>query len=323
VNALSDILVDVENLVRHFPVKGALGAFLSKGQSLVRAVDDVSLEIYEREILGLAGESGCGKSTLGRLLAFLDRPTGGVIRFEGTNISDHNLKAFRKRVQMILQDPYESLDPRYTVHEAILEPLKIHGIRSHSERQGRIDKMLKIVGLASTDVLHKFPHELSGGQRQRISIARGMVLEPDFVIADEPVSMLDVSVRAGILRLFDQLRNNLGVTCLFVSHDLAVVRHLCDRIAVMYMGKLVELGSRDKIIETPQHPYTKALISAVPVPDPRYKRQAIPLAGEVPDALHIPSGCRFHPRCPDAEELCRSKEPRLHGKEGRLVACFK
>lgn len=325
---MTNVLVHIENIVRHFPVRGSLAALLSRGQAYVRAVDDVSLEIRQREILGLAGESGCGKSTLGRLLALLDTPTKGVIRFGGTNITEivgrsRKLREFRKRVQMILQDPYESLDPRYSVHDAILEPLKIHGIRSQSELQESIGRMLKVVGLASADVLNKFPHELSGGQRQRVSIARAMVLEPEFVIADEPVSMLDVAVRAGILKLFESLRDQFGVTCLFVSHDLAVMRYLCDRIAIMYMGKIVEVGTRDEIIDTPLHPYTMALISAVPVPDPRYERKSIPLGGEVPDGLHVPSGCRFHPRCRYADKICRSKEPVLESKKGRLVACFK
>jgi len=324
---MDKVMVHIDNIVRHFPVKSSLAALFSRGQAYVRAVDNVSLEIREREILGLAGESGCGKSTLGRLLALLDKPTQGVIRFEGTNITDmlgqrRRLKEFRKKVQMILQDPYESLDPRFTVHDAISEPLSIHGIRSAPKLQDRIEKMLKVVGLSSNDVLNKYPHELSGGQRQRVSIARAMVLEPRFVIADEPVSMLDVSVRAGILKLFDHLRQQFGVTCLFISHDIAVVRHLCDRIAIMYMGKIVEVGTRDEIINTPMHPYTMALISAVPVPDPQYKRTSVPLGGEVPDALRVPSGCRFHPRCRHAEKICRSEEPELKDKGGRRVACF-
>jgi len=328
VSSVDSALIHIENIVRHFPVKGSLAALISKGQAYVRAVDNVSLEIHEREILGLVGESGCGKSTLGRLLALLDKPTHGVIRFEGTNITDtldrrRRLKKFRKRVQMILQDPYESLDPRYTVYNAILEPLRVHGITSISELRDRMGRMLKIVGLSSDDVLNKFPHELSGGQRQRVSIARAMVLEPKFVIADEPVSMLDVSVRAGILKLFENLRDRIGVTCLFISHDIAVVRYLCDRIAIMYMGKMVEVGTGDEIINMPMHPYTMALISAVPVPNPHYKRKSVPLGGEIPDALSVPSGCRFHPRCRYAEEICRSEEPALKDKGGRLVACFK
>jgi oligopeptide/dipeptide ABC transporter ATP-binding protein len=328
VNSTDNAMVHIDKVVRHFPVKSSLAALFSRGQAYIRAVDNVSLEIREREILGLAGESGCGKSTLGRLLALLDKPTQGVIRFEGTTITEmleqrQRLKEFRKKVQMILQDPYESLDPRYTVHDAISEPLKVHGIRSASELHDRIEKMVQIVGLSSDDIRDKYPHELSGGQRQRVSIARAMVLEPKFVIADEAVSMLDVSVRAGILTLFDHLRQQFGVTCLFISHDIAVVRHLCDRIAIMYMGKIVEVGTRDEIIHAPIHPYTTALISAVPVPDPRHKRTSVPLGGEIPDALRVPPGCRFHPRCRHAEEICRSEEPELRDKGGRWVACFR
>ena len=327
VGSTNNVIVHIEHIVRHFPIKSSLAALISKGQVYVRAVDNVSLEIHKKEILGLAGESGSGKSTLGRLLALLDKPTKGVIRFEGNDITDmlgrrRRLKEFRKNVQMILQDPYESLDPRYTVHDAILEPLKVHGIKNTQGVRDRVEEILKVVGLSSDEVLNKFPHGLSGGQRQRVSIARAIILEPRFVIADEPVSMLDVSVRAGILKLFDNLRHQFGVTCLFISHDIAVVRYLCDRIAIMYMGKIVEVGTRDEIINTPIHPYTKALISAVPVPDPRHKRKSIPLGGEVPDALRVPSGCRFHPRCNKAEERCRSEEPELKDKGGRLVACF-
>jgi len=325
---IDNVLVRIENISRLFPAKGALEALLSGGQAYVRAVDGVSFEIRDKEILGLVGESGCGKSTLGRLLALLDTATQGVIRFRDFDITkvvrqEHKMKEFRKKVQMILQDPYESLDPRYTVRGAVVEPLKIHGIRSRVEQKTRIDYMLKIAGLSSDEVLNKLPHELSGGQRQRVCIARAMILNPEFIIADEPVSMLDVSVRAGILSLFENLRNDLGITCLFISHDLAVVRYLCDRIVIMYMGKIVEIGTRDEIIEMPQHPYTKALISAVPVPDPTYKRKSIPLAGEVPDALIVPSGCRFHPRCLDADKICRSEEPVLDTKKDRPVACFK
>ena len=324
---MTNALVQIENVTRHFPAKGPLEALLTKGQTYVKAVDGVSFEIHQKEILGLVGESGCGKSTIARLLAMLDTPTHGVIRFRDFDITQivhraREMKEFRRKVQMILQDPYESLDPRYTVHAAIAEPLKIHGIRSRVEQKTRINEILRIVGLSSDDILYKLPHELSGGQRQRVCIARAMLLNPEFVIADEPVSMLDVSVRAGILSLFETLRSGIGLTVLFISHDLAVVRYLCDRIAIMYMGKIVEIGTRDDIIDAPQHPYTRALISAVPVPDPTYRRDYIPLVGEVPDALHVPSGCRFHPRCPYAVAICRREEPLLESINERSVACF-
>jgi oligopeptide transport system ATP-binding protein len=326
--SVNDILIQADGLVRRFPLKGNIEALLTGGQLHVPAVDGVSFDIRKNEIFGLAGQSGCGKSTLAKILAFLEIPDEGQIRFKGKDLSDlltskSALKAFRKRVQMILQDPYESLDPRYTVDKAVLENLRVHGVRSQQELQERLKRMLDVVGLSSGDISNKFPHELSGGQRQRVTIARAMILKPEFVIADEPVSMLDVSIRAGILKLFESLRQEFGVTFLFISHDLAVLRYLCDRIAIMYLGKIVEIGNRDAIIDSPQHPYTQALISAVPVPDPTHKREFIPLQGDIPDMLNIPSGCKFHPRCVSAIDICRYVEPELRSINGRLVACFK
>jgi oligopeptide/dipeptide ABC transporter ATP-binding protein len=292
----------------------------------LRAVDAVSFDLRRRETLALVGESGCGKTTIGRALLRLYEPSEGQVVFDGVDLatlSPAGLRAFRRRAQMIFQDPYASLNPRMKVEEIVAEPLRAHGIGSRAERRARVKELLAVVGLPE-QAAQRFPHAFSGGQRQRIGIARALALDPDLVVADEPVSALDVSIQAQIVNLLKDVQDELGLTILFIAHDLAVVRQIAARVAVMYLGKIVELGSRGEIFESPLHPYTQSLLSAVPVPDPAAERarERIVLAGDVPSPIEPPPGCRFHTRCPYAMAQCRTIEPALRATgSGRLVAC--
>jgi oligopeptide/dipeptide ABC transporter ATP-binding protein len=318
---MSDLL-EIDGLRTHFTVGGRSGG----GRQTVRAVDGVSLRVAEGETLGLVGESGCGKSTLGRTIVRLHRPTEGRVLFEGrdlASVSGRELRETRRRAQMVFQDPFSSLDPRKSVQQILTEPLRIHRIGNRRSRPTRVAELLEMVGLRP-EMAARYPHEFSGGQRQRIGIARALALEPKMIICDEPVSALDVSVQAQVLNVIERLRDELSLTCLFIAHDLSVVRHVCSRIAVMYLGKVVEIGTREQLFNSPQHPYTQALLSAVPSPDPAVERtrSRIILSGELPSAANPPSGCRFRTRCPLATEICTREEPALEAKaSGGLVAC--
>ena len=306
-NGQSDVILEVRNLVKHFHLGGGL---LGASAAVVKAVDGVSFTIRRGETLGLVGESGCGKTTTGRCVLQLERPTSGQVIFEGrdlTAMSDAELRHVRRRIQVIFQDPYSSLNPRMTVGQIIAEPLAVHGIvPQRSARAARVQDLLRHAGLLPA-MAHRYPHELSGGQRQRVGIARAIAMEPSLIICDEPVSALDVSIQAQIINLLEELQADLGLTYLFVAHDLSVVRHISDRVAVMYLGKIVEITDRQSLYEDPQHPYTRALLSAVPIPDPEIeaRREHVVLGGEVPSPLNPPSGCVFHPRCPIAIDQCR------------------
>ncbi len=318
-------LLEVENLNMHFPIWGGV---LRRQVGQVFAVNDVSFELQAGETLGIVGESGCGKTTLGRALVRLYEPTSGTVRFEGRDVSSlagDELKALRSNVQMVFQDPYTSLNPRRTIERTLEEPLVLHGVKSKDERRARVRRLLETVGLRESD-LTKYPHEFSGGQRQRIGIARALVLEPRLVIADEPVSALDVSIQSQVLNLLVDLQKRRGLTYLFISHDLTVVKYISDRIAVMYLGRIVELADADAIYESPRHPYTQALLAAVPVPDPRRPRSAETLEGDVPSPSDPPPGCPFQTRCRFAVDLCRREVPTLEvvpGDTQHLVACHR
>ena len=318
-------LLEVRNVVKHFRVGGGL---FGGGAGLIRAVDGVSFEIQRGETLGLVGESGCGKTTTGRCILQLERPTSGQIIFEGrdlTRLSEDELRPIRRKMQVIFQDPYSSLNPRMTVGQIIAEPLAVHGIvPDRTQRAQRVSELLSHVGLLPQHG-RRYPHQLSGGQRQRVGIARALAVEPSLIVCDEPVSALDVSIQAQIINLLEDLQAQFGLTYLFVAHDLSVVRHISDRVAVMYLGKIVEITDRKSLYDAPLHPYTKALLSAVPIPDPALEaqRERVVLGGEVPSPLNPPSGCVFHPRCPIAVDRCRVDVPELREiRPGHRAACL-
>lgn len=325
-----EIIIEARNLVKHFPLKlGFFKTLTSKQIPHVHAVDGVSFKIFQREVFGLVGESGCGKTTTGRLLLRLTEPTAGEVLFHGEDITSINLeremRKLRKNMQIIFQDPYESLNPRMSVLDIIAEPLRIQKVVSESQVADKVAEALEdLEMIPPEEFMYRFPHELSGGQRQRIAIARAFVLRPEFLVADEPVSMLDVSIRNEVLKLLLGLIEKLHSSFLYITHDIALARHMCDRIAVMYLGKIVEKGTTEEVISEPLHPYTKALIAAVPVPDPSARRITAVIKGEVPSAVNPPPGCRFHTRCPYAEEICRKVEPELVvTKKDRYLACHR
>ena len=315
-------LVEVEGLTKHFPI--TRGMMFAREMGAVRAVDGVDFAIRRGETLGLVGESGCGKSTTGRMLIRLIEPTRGTIRFEGQalqGLDADGMRALRREMQIIFQDPFGSLNPRMAVQDIIAEPLVVHRWRSRGEQQRRVRELLEVVGLASYHA-ERFPHEFSGGQRQRIGIARALALSPKFIICDEPVSALDVSIQAQIINLMQDLQAELSLTYLFISHDLGVVKHIADRVAVMYLGKIVEIADKKRLYANPKHPYTQGLMASIPVPRPGRRRERMVVRGDVPSPSDPPSGCRFHTRCPFVMDVCRRLEPRLLGVEpGHAAAC--
>lgn len=321
----ANVLLRVQNLVKHFPIKQ--GIIIQKQVGAVRAVDDVSFDVYEGETLGLVGESGCGKSTTGRTILQLFRPTSGSVHFNGADLVDmkgEDLRKMRRKMQMIFQDPYASLNPRMTVGEIIGEPLVVHKVASQKEIDERVDNLLALVGL-NPAFSTRYPHEFSGGQRQRIGVARALALQPSFIVCDEPISALDVSIQAQVVNLLEDLQKQFNLTYLFIAHDLSMVRHISNRIAVMYLGVIVELAEREELYLKPLHPYTRALLSAVPIPDPiaDAKRERIILKGDVPSPVNPPSGCRFRTRCPIAEGVCAESRPEFREiRPGHFVACF-
>ncbi len=315
--------IQVNHLKKYFPVRGGV---LQRVLAWVQAVDDVSFTVHEGEALGLVGESGCGKTTVGRTILRLTEPTGGEVMLGGVDIfslKGKALKEMRRNMQIIFQDPYASLDPRVPIGESVMEGLKIHNIGSNKERYDVMIAMLRKVGLEDYHA-RRYPHEFSGGQRQRIGIARALTLQPKFIVCDEPVSALDVSIQSQVLNILKELQKEFGLTYLFIAHNLSVVEHISNRVAVMYLGKMVELADRDELFRNPLHPYTQALMSAIPIPDPRIKRERILLKGDVPSPLHPPSGCRFHPRCPVAMDICSQQEPRLlEASPDHFAACWR
>jgi len=325
---LKDVAIEARDLVKHFPIKmGFFKTLTTKETPVVHAVDGVSFRIKRGEVFGLVGESGCGKTTTGRLIVKLLEPTDGQVFFRDvdlTSLSDRELRRLRRRMQIIFQDPYESLDPRMSIYDIIAEPLRLQkAAKNEGEVGEKVRKVLEEFDLVPPEeYMYRFPHELSGGQRQRVSIARAFILSPEFIVADEPVSMLDASIRSEVLKLLLTMQRKLHTSFLYITHDIALARHMCDRIAVMYLGKIVEQGLTEDVIHKPIHPYTRALIAAVPVPDPTARRISVTIKGEVPSAIYPPPGCRFNTRCPHAMEICRKKEPPLIEIGGnRLVAC--
>jgi oligopeptide/dipeptide ABC transporter ATP-binding protein len=312
----------VSNLVKHFPVKRGL---FSRVVGKVHAVDGISIQVQEGRTLGIVGESGCGKTTAGKTILKLIEPTAGTIRYDGNDITAFSrvqMKRYRQQMQIIFQDPFSSLNPRHTVGAIIAAPLEIHHLVETAEKEDRIAGLLRKVGLSAT-VMRRYPHEFSGGQRQRIGIARALAVNPRLVVGDEPVSALDVSIQAQILNLMEDLQDELGLTYIMIAHDLSVIRHIADKIAVMYLGKIVEMASRTELYHNPLHPYTRALLSAVPIPDPERERQRIILKGDVPSPINPPTGCRFHPRCPQRFEPCDQMEPETKTlADGHDVACY-
>ncbi len=325
-SAKREILVEVKDLKKHFPIKS--GVLVQREVAAVKAVDGVSFHIFRGETLGLVGESGCGKSTTGRTILQLYRPTSGSVKFEGQEISElkgESLRKLRRQMQMVFQDPYASLNPRMSVGRIVSEPLIVHNIGTKRERDDRVAELLELVGL-NPYFVNRYPHEFSGGQRQRIGLARALALNPSFIVADEPISALDVSIQAQVVNLLQKLQEDLGLTYLFIAHDLSMVRHLCDRVAVMYLGKVVEVAESEELYTNPLHPYTQALLSAVPVPDPAVEetRQRIILKGDVPSPLNPPKGCNFNTRCPVSVDVCFDEDPELlEVLPGHWVACHR
>jgi oligopeptide/dipeptide ABC transporter ATP-binding protein len=318
-------LLDVRDLKMHFPL--TQGIVLQRVVGYVRAVDGISFTIERGQTLGLVGESGSGKTTIGRTIVRLYKPTAGQMIFDNKDLATlegEELRQMRRRVQMIFQDPFASLNPRFTIGSLISEPMHIFHTGSNNEIKDRTVELMSVVGLRP-EYIDRYPHEFSGGQRQRIAVARSLAINPEFIVADEPVSALDVSIRAQVLNLLQRLQKQFNLTYLFVSHDLSVVRHVADRIAVMYLGKIVELADRDELYVAPKHPYTQALLSAIPIPDPKIekRRQRVILSGDLPSPINIPKGCRFHTRCPMAQSICREVEPAFEAKEGHehYAAC--
>lgn len=317
----SQVLLNVENLVKYFPIKAGL---FKRVVNHVKAVDDVSFQVHKGETLGLVGESGCGKTTTARTVLRLQEPTSGVVEFEGRNIltlTRAELRLLRRDMQIIFQDPYSSLNPRLTVGQIIGEPLLIHGIADGKGREKRVQELLQVVGLASYHY-RRYPHEFSGGQRQRIGIARALALNPKLIVCDEPVSALDVSIQSQVLNLLEDLQGEFDLTYMFIAHNLSVVRHISDRVGVMYLGRLAELASSQDLYTNPLHPYTQALLLAIPQPNPRRKREHVSVTGDVPSPIDPPSGCRFHTRCPFAEPVCKEDVPEWReAQPGHFVAC--